>query len=84
MSPFDLAGLEAKLDIINSTMEAEGFWDDHEKAHKLLKEKKQHDTKVDGYKNLVSEFEDVKILIAMAEEEGEASLVPEIEEAYKS
>lgn len=84
MSPFDLAGLEATLATINQTMEQEGFWDDHEKAHKLLKEKKQIDTKADGYKALVTEFEEVKILIELAEEEDDASLVPEIEENYKS
>ena len=84
MSPFDLAGLVKKLEEINAEMEKEGFWDDHEKAHKLLKEKKQVETKANGYQTLVSEFEDIKVLIDMAEEEEEASLIPEIEEAYRS
>lgn len=64
-------------------MEEEGFWDDHEKTHKLLKEKKQLETKANGYKSLASEFEDVHVLISMAEEEEDDSLIPEIEEAYK-
>ena len=39
VSPFDLAGLDKTIKEIQEKMEAEGFWDDHEAAQKLLKEK---------------------------------------------
>ncbi len=82
MSPFDLSGLTEGLKDIVAQMEADGFWDDHEKAQKILKEKKRLETKIDEYKNLVSEFEDVQLMITLAEEEDDASLIPEIEGGY--
>lgn len=82
MSLFDLAGLKENLKKITEQMEAGGFWDDHEQAQKVLKEKKSLDTKIDEYTALADEFEDIKIMIALAEEEDDRSLVPEIEEAY--
>ena len=66
------------------TTQAEGFWDDHEEAQKLLKEKKKIETKIDEYEGLASELEDLKVLIEMAEEENDAELVPEIKEAYEA
>ncbi|HYE67509.1 MAG TPA: PCRF domain-containing protein, partial [Anaerovoracaceae bacterium] len=82
MSPFDVAGLTEKLGQINKTTEEEGFWDDHEKAQKLLKEKKSVESKIDEYKELNREFEDIGVLIEMAQEEEDQSMVAEIQKAY--
>ena len=65
-------------------MEAEGFWNDHEQAQKVLKEKKRVETKIVEYTNLASELEDIKVMVMLAEEEDDKSLVLEIEEAYAS
>jgi len=65
-------------------MEAEGFWNDHEQAQKLLKEKKRIETKISEYTDLATEFEDVQVMIQLAEEEDDHSLIPDIEEAYAS
>lgn len=82
MSPFDVAGLTDKLSQINKTTEEDGFWDDHEKAQKLLKEKKSVESKIDQYEELTREFEDIGVLIEMAQEEEDQSMVPEIQKAY--
>jgi peptide chain release factor 2 len=84
VSPFDLQGLTETLEEIKTKMEIEGFWDDHEEAQKLLKEKKRLETRVDAFTSIASEFSDVEVLISMAEEEDDNSLVPEIENAYRS
>lgn len=83
MSPFDVAGLSERLNEINKATEADGFWDDHEKAQKLLKEKKSVESKIDEYRELSKEFEDIGVLIELAEEEEDQSMVPEIQEAYE-
>ena len=83
MSPFDVAGLTEKLEKINKTTEIEGFWDDHEKAQKLLKEKKSIESKIDEYDKLSTEFEDIGILIDMAQEEEDQSMVSEIQKAFE-
>lgn len=83
MTLFDFAGLTERLNEINKISEEDGFWDDHEKAQKLLKEKKSIETKIDEYKTLEKDFEDVGILIDLAQEEEDQSMVPEIQNAYE-
>jgi len=81
--PFDLAALGARLEEINKEIEAEGFWNEHEKAHKLLKEKKALENKVNEYNVLEQELSDLEIMIELAEEMEDYSVVEEIQEAYK-
>jgi len=64
-------------------METEGFWDDHEQAQKLLKEKKRIETKINEYETLSGEFEEIELMIELAEEEDDKNLIPEIEDAYE-
>ena len=49
----------------------EGFWDDQEKAQKILKEKKLLEDKVSEYEKAKSELEDLPELIEMTVELGE-------------
>jgi len=61
----------------------EDFWDDHESAQKILKEKKSLETKVEDYESLCQDFEDIGVMIDMAIEESEESLIGEIENDYQ-
>jgi len=63
--------------------EAEGFWDDHETAQKLLKEKKMLDNKVEEFRGLETDIEDVEVLMELAQEAEDESLIPEIQQAYE-
>ena len=83
MTLFDVAGLTERLNEINKTTEEDGFWDDHEKAQKLLKEKKSIETRIDEYRELEKDFEDIGILIDLAQEEEDQSMAPEIQKAYE-
>ncbi len=82
MSPFDVASLESRLDEINKEMEAEGFWNDNEKAARVMQEKKNAERKLESFRKLEGDYEDLQVLIEMAEEEDDESLVPEIESAF--
>ena len=83
MFPFDQAGLDKRLKEINRRVEAEGFWEDHENAQKVLKEKKSIEVKLQEFRNLETSFSDVEVLIELAEEAEDESLIPEIEESYR-
>ena len=74
--------LSSKLGEMTKESEQEGFWDDHEKASKLLKEKKGVEDQVRGYERLARDLEDIEVMIGLAEEEDDASLVPEIQAGY--
>ena len=68
---------------INKTTEEDGFWNDHENAQKLLKEKKSVESKISEYEDLRKEFDDIGVLIELAQEEDDESMVPEIQQAYE-
>lgn len=61
-------------------MEEPGFWDDPERSTKIVRETKNLKDTVEGFQNLVQEFEDIGIMIEMGYEENDASVIPEIEE----
>lgn len=82
MSLFDVAGLRNKLQELDETTQEDGFWNDHEKAQKLLKEKKSTENKIKSFDDLNIDFEEIVILIDLALEENEESLVPEIEDSF--
>ena len=79
---FDLGGIEKRLDEIKIASEKEGFWNDHQLAQKLLKEKKSLENKTKEYDLLKEELSDLEILIQLAMEEDDESLSEEIQKAY--
>lgn len=83
MTLFDPASLEKELSKLNEQTEMKEFWDDHESAQKLLKEKKALENKLSEYRDLAQELEDMDTLISLAEETQDESVVPEIEEMYQ-
>lgn len=71
-----------KLKDIEATSQQENFWEDHEQAQKLLKVKKSIENKINDYKAISTKLEDITVLIDLATEEEDESLIPEIEQAY--
>lgn len=61
-----------------------GFWDDIENSQKVLQKTKQLKDKVEAYENLASTREDALMMIELAEEENDASMVGEISATVRS
>lgn len=61
-------------------MEEPDFWDDPEESQKIMKEMKSLKDQTDIIRGLYESYEDIGILIEMAYEEEDASVLPEIEE----
>lgn len=61
-------------------MEQPGFWDDVENSMKISRELKLLQDSVGNFKKLEQDFEDIEVLIQMAEDDKDMSLLPEIEE----
>ena len=57
-----------------------GFWDDNEKAQKLMKEMNSLRSSIKDYEDLKNKYQDVETLIEIAYEENEESLISEIDE----
>lgn len=60
-------------------MEADGFWDDVVESQKVMKELKGLKDTLEEFEELSKLYEETEILIEMAEEENEESLLEEIE-----
>ncbi len=65
-------------------MEQPGFWDDVTNSRNVARELKELEDSVAGYEKLETDYSDIETLIAMAEEDGDESLVPEIGEMLES
>ncbi|MEG0291125.1 MAG: peptide chain release factor 2 [Anaerovoracaceae bacterium] len=75
----DPALLKTEIEKLNEEMTFDGFWDDHESAQKLLKNKKVLEDKLKEYVELEQRLEDLEVLIEMAIDEKDDSLKSEIE-----
>lgn len=88
-----LKELESSLDIENRKldiekyeydMESPGFWDDNDRSTDTMKKLKQLKDIVEEYEKLVIDYGDINDMIDMADEEGDTSFIPEIEEELNS
>ena len=84
MSPFDVAGLRGKLNEIEQELQREDLWNHPEEAQKIMKEKKAAEKKLGDFKKLEEELSDIEVLIEMAEEENDESLLDEITQNFSS
>lgn len=64
-------------------MEAPDFWDDAEKASASMKEVKDLKDVVERADGLSASYDDIMTLIEMGNEEGDESLVPEVEQEFR-
>ena len=78
---FDVAGLEARADKLLEQSGADGFWNDAESAQKVLKEEKDLRKRAEGFRGLEEAYDDALVLIELAEEESDNSLLPDIKKA---
>ena len=67
---------------IEGEMAKEGFWNDIENANKVNMRMKAISSKLDKYKQLMIRCEDLEVLMDMADEENDESLVPEIQNDF--
>ncbi|MBQ5760622.1 MAG: peptide chain release factor 2 [Clostridia bacterium] len=78
--------LDAAADEIAKLQEqaqAPDFWDNPENSQKVLQKIKQLQDKVARYEKLVALYDDTLVLIEMAEDEGDESLLPEVKASHK-
>ena len=69
-----------KIDELDRTMEEPSFWEDADKAAKMVKEAKGLKDTVEGFDKLQNQYEEIGLLIEMGYEENDPEIVPEIQE----
>ncbi|MCI6174607.1 MAG: peptide chain release factor 2 [Clostridiales bacterium] len=78
----DLAVKEKRIQELNREMEDPHIWDNPEEAQRKMKQLASLKEDVNGYNNLVENRNDIRDMIAMADEEPDPSLVPEVQEMF--
>jgi peptide chain release factor 2 len=65
-------------------MSAPGFWDDNDQAQKTIAEANEVKSVVDQFEALAREFDDLQVLLEMAEEENDEGMIAETADSAKS
>nr|WP_099190176.1 peptide chain release factor 2 [Tepidibacter mesophilus] len=78
-----MAKLEYKIQEQEKKMSDQNFWDDNEKAQKLLQENKMLKESIEEFENLVNSLEDINVLIELALEEDDLSLEKEVNKSIE-
>ncbi len=73
-----LAYLRREIESLEIQASAPGFWDDLEKAQEIQQKTSRLKSKVEKYEKLEALYEDTLVLIEMADEEGDLSMLEEI------
>ncbi len=78
MSPFNLDKLRLRVDELDLKVSEPGFWDDPDTSRKILQEAGNCKKKIKEYTDMVSSFEDAEVMLEMAQEENDGSMVDDI------
>ena len=77
-----LEAASKEIEELEAASEREGFWNDVEKSQKVQRRLKQLKTKVESFDKLCAAWDDMYALCEMALEEGDDSMLPELQEEF--
>ena len=73
-----------ELSALQKETEQDGFWNNLERSQKVSQQIKRLENKIKKHDRLVSEWEDTLTLCEMAQEEDDASQLPDVIEGYNT
>ncbi len=75
--------LKAEVEVLEKESAAPDFWDDMENSQKVMQKIGSLKAKVIGYESLKSDYEDALVMIELADEEGDLSLLDDCTASVK-
>ena len=81
---FDSAAIEKAIAEKEALTGAPGFWDDHEAAEKVMSQIRKLKNRIEPWKKIISEMDDIEAMYELAAESGEASDEEEVRSMYDS
>lgn len=75
--------LKAEVEVLEKESAAPDFWDDMENSQKVMQKIGSLKAKVTGYESLRSDYEDALVMIELADEEGDLSLLDDCTTSVK-
>ncbi len=76
---FDVAVKEQKIAELEYKMSEPGFWDDGERAQSIMQELAAYKESLEKYQKLRAHYEDAELLWEMGMEDGDDSVIPELD-----
>ncbi len=78
MVPFDLSKLEEENILLESEMQEPEFWNNQERAQKVSQKLKSNTDRINEFKNLKQQVEEIELFADMIREEDDDSHMPEL------
>ena len=75
--------LKAEVEVLEKESAAPDFWDDMENSQKVMQKIGSLKAKVTGYESLKSDYEDALVMIELADEEGDLTLLDDCTASVK-
>ena len=75
--------MKKEIEVLEEQQAQEGFWDDIQNSQKILQRTSVLKNKVEGYEKLKSDYEDALVMIELADEEEDESLVDECKQGVE-
>lgn len=75
--------LKAEVEVLEKESAAPDFWDDMENSQKVMQKIGSLKAKVTGYESLKNDYEDALVMIELADEEGDLSLLDDCTASVK-
>ncbi|MGB5351435.1 MAG: peptide chain release factor 2 [Polyangiales bacterium] len=77
---FDLDGLSHEIDRLSNLSASEGFWDDQQRAQKLMRERASAEETLKEFERVDTETNDLLELLVLAASEGDEGVVADVAE----
>ena len=81
---FDSAAIEKAIAEKEKLTEAPGFWDDHEAAEKVMSQIRRLKNRIEPWKKIITDMDDLEAMYELAAESGEASDEEEVRSMYEA
>ncbi len=81
---FDSATIEKAIAEKEKLTEAPGFWDDHEAAEKVMSQIRRLKNRIEPWKKIIADMDDLEAMYELAAESGEASDEEEVRSMYEA
>lgn len=81
---FDSAAIEKAIAEKEKLTEAPGFWDDHEAAEKVMSQIRKLKNRIEPWKKIIADMDDLEAMYELAAESGEQSDEDEVRTMYEA
>ncbi|MBR4550252.1 MAG: peptide chain release factor 2 [Oscillospiraceae bacterium] len=79
-----LEAAQKEIEELEAASERDGFWNDVENSQRVQKRLKALKSKVENYEKLCAAWDDMLVMCEMAIEEGDDSMLPELQSEFKA